>query len=176
MKSKIYGVIAATVVSLSTTMAAHAVPVYFDINFTATSGTSGTGSFSVDSAALDAIPLSGTYFSGQTIDNFSFTFGSVVFDQTTGANWTASDGQITGLNGICCSTFTSSTTADAQLRTNTSGGAPTSWNASANGAFLASGSTYVITQAAPVPLPAGLPLMLAGLGAFAIAKRRRKTA
>ena len=36
-----------------------------------------------------------------------------------------------------------------------------------------SGSWTSYVQPAPVPLPAGLPLLLAGLGAFAIAKRRK---
>ena len=35
-------------------------------------------------------------------------------------------------------------------------------------------ATITIEEVAPIPLPAGLPLMLAGLGAFGLIRRRAK--
>ncbi|MEM6634533.1 MAG: VPLPA-CTERM sorting domain-containing protein [Pseudomonadota bacterium] len=35
--------------------------------------------------------------------------------------------------------------------------------------------SFVLTAVAPIPLPAGLPLLLAGLGGFAILRRARRT-
>lgn len=180
MKSKLYTMAAAAVISIGSTVAVHAAPVFFNIELIATSGMGGSGSFSIDSTLLDAIPATGTFFSSSgAIDNFSLTIGSVVFDTVAsgGGRWAASNGQVSGVTGLCCSTFTSSTTAGASLETNTGSGAPVFWDASLNGTELGAGATYTVTLApSAVPLPAALPLMLVGLGGLAAAGRRRKAA
>jgi hypothetical protein len=172
---KFKGAVAA--VAICVAGAASAVPVAFTIDFTETSGASaGSGSFTIDSADLANIPASGTYFSNIMVSDVNFTFGAITFDTHTVGQFAASNGQISGVTGLCCSDFTSSTTPGAALRTETASGAPITWSVELNGNQILSGDTYSISRAAApsaVPLPAALPLLAFGLGGLSMVARRK---
>lgn len=163
-------------VALCVAGAASAAPVSFTVDFHATSGSNGSGSFTIDSADLANIPASGVYFSNVMVSDVNFTFGTTVFDTHNVGQFTASNGQVSGVTGFCCSDFTSSTNSDANLDVNTGGGAPIFWSFTLNGTTVSRGDTYTIAQvAAPstVPLPAAFPLLAVGLGGLSIAARRK---
>ena len=98
-------------------MTANADPILFDIDF----GAAGSGTFTIDSSLLAAIPASGLYFGpAQTVMSFSALVGGILFDTTDPTGnfgnsnlWAASDGQVSGVTGVTQGFFTSSTTAGA---------------------------------------------------------------
>lgn len=165
-------VLTAIAFAFTATVAA-AVPVKFDINLISDNGAGGGGSFYVDSSDLANIPATGTYFGTAPI-NVNISVAGIVFDTVINGSWAASNGQVSGVTGICCSRIESSTTAGAYLTTHTGSGAPIQWFVKdANDQQLDGGQTYTVSQAtAAVPLPASLPLFAAGFAAMGIAARR----
>ncbi len=164
----------AIVLSLTATLAA-AAPIKFDVNLISDNGLGGSGSFFVDSAELASMPATGTYFGSTPVD-LSISVAGLVFDTVILGSWAASNGQASGVTGICCSRIESSGAPGAFLVTNISSGAPIHWFVEdANGQTLDSGLTYTVSRAvAPVPLPATMPLLAVGFAAVGFVARRRR--
>lgn len=101
-------------------------------------------------------PALGTTFGPYTNSGYSFTFGALVGRVGLGDMFEIGTA---GFSGVADATGVLSL-FHWDHNTNNSG----------------SISVTVATGASAVPLPAGLPLLLAGLGAFGLVKRRRKQA
>lgn len=154
---------------LSGPMAATAAPVYYDINF----GAAGSGTFTIDDSLLAAMPATGLYFGPVgSVQAFTATVLGVVFDTANGGSqFAASNGMVSGVTGICCSTFSSSAVAAALLTLNTCQGVPCATSVSIGGRVTQ--LSYSVSE--HVPEPGTIALFGLGLAGLAY-RRRRKTA
>lgn len=155
----------AFVAVLLSPMMANADPIAFDIDF----GADGFGGFFIDSADLALIPESGVYF-GTGVFGFTATVGGILFDiMDSSGTFAASNGQISGVTGLTSGLFSSSTTAGAQLITNTCSGIPC-----VSSYIDATGAEYSLdyTVSRSVPEPGTLALFGIGLLALGLTRRR----
>lgn len=151
-----------------TVVNANATPVQYNIDF----GPDGSGTFTVDSAAVAAISASGTYFAPSgTILSFFATISGITFDTVgAGSYFAAANGQISGITGITHDKMFASANPGDFIQFNTCGGNPCSTSVNIN---QQSRSISYQVSVADIPEPAPLALLGLGLLGLGLARRRR---
>lgn len=154
-------------VSLSVPITANAIPILYEIDFYG----SGSGTFTIEDSLLASIPASGTYFGPlDSVQSFSATVEGVLFDIANGTSrFAAANGQVSGVTGICCSSFSSSIDSSALLTLNTCNAIPCSTSVTISG--VTTQLEYTVRRA---NVPESATFILLGLGLLGVGYSQRR--
>lgn len=161
----------------------YAVPLTYDLNMSATTGTASSGTLTIESTSLDLLPATGFAFStSDAILGINVTVNGVVFDTPNVVDiYVAADGQASGMTAITYSWFFSSVNPDVKILFNSAAGYPYDWNMyDLSGRNLLASGDYSIGAlhindqgSSKVPEPEALLLMSLGLLGLGLSRKKR---